>query len=108
MDAKSGGHVQKRRLSEPYSIPLRSLYSKNISNLMFAGRCVSCDNEVLAAIRVMPQCMNMGEAAGVGAAIALEDNVSPCEVDVSKVRSALLDGGAILSMDQVYIHEEDK
>ncbi|MBQ3074513.1 MAG: FAD-dependent oxidoreductase, partial [Clostridia bacterium] len=35
MDAKGGAHLQKRRLSEPYSIPLRALYSKNVDNLMF-------------------------------------------------------------------------
>ncbi len=97
-----------KAVKEPFGIPYGSLVSAEISNLMFAGRCVSCDNEVLAAIRVMPQCMNMGEAAGIGAAMAIEDKVDPCEVDVSKVRKALLDGGAILSMEQVYIHEEDK
>ena len=32
MNAKGGAHLQKRRLSEPYGIPFRSLYSKNIDN----------------------------------------------------------------------------
>ena len=36
-----GGHLQKRRLSEPYPIPFRCLYSRNIRNLMFAGRNIS-------------------------------------------------------------------
>ena len=40
MDAKGGAHLQKRRLSEPYPIPLRSLYSKNIDNLSRFARAV--------------------------------------------------------------------
>ena len=97
-----------KAVKEPFGIPYGSLVSAEISNLMFAGRCVSCDNETLAAIRVMPQCMNMGEAAGIGAAMAIEQGITPAEVDVAAVRAALLEGGAILSMDQVYVHDEDK
>ena len=37
MSGKGEGHLQKKRLREPYGIPLRSLYSKNVENLMFAG-----------------------------------------------------------------------
>lgn len=62
---------------------------------------------MLAAIRIMPQCMNMGEAAGIGAAMAIENKIAPADVNVAEVRKALLDGGAILSMDQVFVHDED-
>ena len=96
-----------KSVKEPFGIPYGVLVSDEISNLMFAGRNVSCDNEVLAAIRIMPQCMNMGEAAGIGAAMAIENKIAPADVDVAQVRKALLDGGAILSMDQVFVHDED-
>ena len=97
-----------KAVKQPFGIPYGSLVSAELSNLMFAGRCVSCDNETLAAIRVMPQCMNMGEAAGIGAAMAIENGITPADVSVADVRRALLDGGAILSMDQVFVHDEDK
>ena len=37
IQGKPGAHLQKRRLSEPYAIPYRCLYSKNVANLM-SGR----------------------------------------------------------------------
>ena len=97
-----------KTVKEPFGIPYGVLVSAECSNLMFAGRCVSCDKETLASIRVMPQCMNMGEAAGIGASLALEQHVKPAEVNVGEVRAALRANGGILSMDEVYIHDEDR
>ena len=73
-----------------------------------AGRCVSCDRDTLASIRVMPQCMNMGEAAGVGAALSLEQDCTPAAVSPAAVREILLQNGAILGMNQVRVHPEDR
>lgn len=96
-----------RTVREPFGIPYGSLVSADLSNLMFAGRCASFDKESLASVRVMPQCMNMGEAAGTGAALAVEDGVRPADVDVGKLRTILKKNGAILSMDDVRFREED-
>ena len=62
MDAKGGGHLQKRRLSEPYSIPLRSLYSINIDNLMFAGRNISASHVAFSSTRIMGTIGVIGQA----------------------------------------------
>ena len=51
-----------------YEIPLRSLQSQSISNLLCAGRCISASTRALASTRVMGICMVLGEAAGVCAA----------------------------------------
>lgn len=97
-----------RTVTEPFGIPYGILVSRDRSNLLFAGRCVSCDRGTLASIRVMPQCMNMGEAAGIGAALALEQDCTPAKVSTAEVRRLLLANGAILGMDQVRIHPEDR
>ena len=44
-------------------IPLRSLQSADYDNVYVAGRCISCDHQAQAAIRVMATCMATGEAA---------------------------------------------
>lgn len=49
-------------------IPLRSLCSAEIRNLLVAGRCISSSHEAQAAIRVIGTCMATGEAAGKAAA----------------------------------------
>jgi len=59
------------------SIPYRSLYSRNVTNLMMAGRCLSATHMAMGATRVMRPCMGMGQAAGTAAAIAVQNNMSP-------------------------------
>ncbi|MBO4377785.1 MAG: FAD-dependent oxidoreductase [Clostridia bacterium] len=90
-----------KTVREPFGIPYGALVSREIENLFIAGRCASLDAAALASVRVMPQCMCMGEAAGTAAALALESDILPRDVDVSVLRERLLKNGAILTMDQV-------
>jgi hypothetical protein len=60
-----------------YNIPLRSLYSKTVPNLLFAGRNVSCTHIALTSVRVMLTCAQMGEAVGAAAAYCAQKNISP-------------------------------
>jgi hypothetical protein len=62
---------------EYYTVPFRTLVPRSVKNLLFAGRARSVDLETYATGRGMPQCMIMGQAAGVGAAMAL---AAGCEV----------------------------
>jgi len=63
-----------------YSVPYRSLYSKNISNLFMAGRNFSCTHIGLGGPRVMNTTGQMGAAVGFAAAICKKHNVNPREV----------------------------
>ena len=64
----------------PYGIPYRSLYSKNVNNLMFAGRNISVTHSALSSTRVMATCATLGQAAGTAANIAVKNNITPREV----------------------------
>lgn len=90
-----------KTVKEPFGIPYGCLVSAEIENLMFAGRCASTDAAALASVRVMPQCMSMGQAAGLAAAMALDGHVSPAGVEIKALRKKLLEQKAILTMDQV-------
>ncbi|MCE5251442.1 FAD-dependent oxidoreductase [bacterium] len=61
----------------PFGIPYRSLYSRNIDNLFFAGRNISATHAAMSATRVMATCATLGQAVGVAAAIAVKDGLSP-------------------------------
>jgi hypothetical protein len=74
---------------ESYGIPYRSLLVKGFANLLVAGRCMSTDRQVQSSIRVMPGCFITGQAAGVGAALAVEGRCAAGEVNVGKVREVL-------------------
>jgi hypothetical protein len=45
-------------------IPAGALRAKGFERLFVAGRCISCDHEAQASIRVMGTCFATGEAAG--------------------------------------------
>ena len=77
MKSEGGAHLQKRRLSEPYAIPYRCLYSRDIENLMFAGRNISATHIAFASARVMGTIGIMGQAVGTAAALAVEKGVDP-------------------------------
>jgi len=68
------------RTGGTYYIPFRSLYSKDIRNLMIAGRCFSCSHIGLCGPRVMKTCGQMGIATGYAAALCKEHNATPKEV----------------------------
>lgn len=84
------------RDGEYYGIPYRCLVPKNIDGLLAAGRCLSAVSEAAGAVRVMPPCMAMGQAAGTAAALAAKAGVSPRQVDMGALREALKEGGVYL------------
>ncbi|WP_298365782.1 FAD-dependent oxidoreductase [uncultured Lutibacter sp.] len=65
------------RFKEVYQVPFRCLYSKNISNLLFAGRNVSVTHMALSSTRIIGTCSMMGQAAGTAAAMCAEKGVNP-------------------------------
>lgn len=79
-----------------YHIPYRVLVPNGVENLLTAGRCVSCTHIALGSIRVMVQCIGMGEAAGTAAALSLTHNTSPSKLDIGLLQKQLRDQGGIL------------
>lgn len=60
-----------------YSIPYRCYYSRNVSNLMMAGRNISATKMAFSSTRVMGTCAVGGQAVGTAAALALKHHCSP-------------------------------
>ncbi|HPY89614.1 MAG TPA: FAD-dependent oxidoreductase [Lentisphaeria bacterium] len=81
---------------ESYGIPYRILTPIGFSNLLVGGRCVSCDRKIQGSIRVIPGCYITGQAAGMAAAIAIENNTDTRGFPVSELQRRLLKMGAFL------------
>ena len=79
-----------------YGVPYRSLLPKGVEQLLIAGRCVSADSTAAGAIRVMPPCMGMGQAAGTAAAMAVKEKCTVREVDTARLRQLLKENGVYL------------
>jgi len=81
---------------ENYGIPYRILTPAGLDNVLVSGRCVSCDRYIQSSIRVMPGCYITGQAAGMAAAIAAEQNTHIRGFDVRELQRRLKKMGAFL------------
>jgi hypothetical protein len=92
--------VMDRMRVAPYAIPMRSLYSRNITNLMMAGRDISASHVAIGSARVMLTTSVIGQAAGTAAAYCVVNGVTPreaaTEAHVGNVQQSLLRQGCYI------------
>lgn len=86
-DPDKGMNTRMYGPGDSHGIPWRSLIPLGVDNLLVAGRCISMERMALSSIRVMPNCLAMGEAAGIGAAIASRNKTGIRAVDAQEVIS---------------------
>ncbi|MES2529856.1 MAG: FAD-dependent oxidoreductase [Pseudomonadota bacterium] len=72
-------------------IPLGAMISRDLRNLIAAGRCVDAEPFALGAIRVIGPCMAMGAAAAAAAAAAQTTDGDLHALDVEQVRLRVAD-----------------
>jgi hypothetical protein len=98
-ESHSVGHaaqVQYLAEGQTYDIPFRCLIPQQVEGLLVVGRCLSADHDAHASVRVMAQCMAMGQAAGVAAAIATDRSIGVREVPIAQLQTRLRDIGAVI------------
>lgn len=66
--------------TNPYAVPYRCLYSRNIDNLFMAGRDISVTHIGLGTVRVMRTCGMMGEVVGMAASLCREHTALPRDI----------------------------
>jgi len=81
-----------------YEVPFRTLYNKEMKNLIVAGRCTSVNETLWDVMRVIPCCAVTGQAAGVAA--SMTDDFSSLEV--SKLQQKLRNNGVVLHEKDVF------
>ncbi|MBR4941543.1 MAG: FAD-dependent oxidoreductase, partial [Clostridia bacterium] len=74
----------------PWGLPLRCMISKNVKNLVFAGRNISVTHAALSSSRVMATCAVLGQALGTAVADAVAKNVDIRKIDVSALQQELM------------------
>jgi len=74
---------------QPYQIPLRALISRDIDNLMMAGRCISGDWLAHASYRVTGNAVATGQAAGVTAAMAACKKTQPYKLNWKDIKKQM-------------------
>jgi hypothetical protein len=69
---------------EVFDIPFRSLFSKNVPNLMMAGRNISATHAAFTSTRVMGTCATIGQAVGTAAAMCAERGILPRQLSTDR------------------------
>ncbi len=85
------------RNGEVHGIPYRCLTPDGLKNVINAGRSISSDRIANSAVRVMANCMSMGQAAGIAAALLIETRQHDFhQIDVRILQTRLKRLGAYL------------
>lgn len=75
----------------PWGIPFRALCSRNIENLLFAGRNISVTHAALSSSRVMATCSLLGQAVGTAAAQMILNGENTENINIEKLQKTLMD-----------------
>ena len=81
---------------ESHGIPYRCLTPAGLTNVLVAGRSISCDRPVQGAVRIMSVCLGTGEAAGLAAALAAGRDANVHAVDAVHLCRRLIEEGGYL------------
>jgi len=78
----------------PFEVPYGSIVPVSLDGLLVPV-AVSCDSTMYNAIRMEPTWMALGQAAGVAAAQAVQEQIHPRDVDTNLLRRQLHKAGAM-------------
>lgn len=91
---------------EPYEIPYRVILPKQAqADNLLVPVCLSASHVAYSSVRMEPQYMIIGQAAGMAAALALKGGSAVQAIDVSLLQKDLREKGAILHLDQQVLSE---
>ncbi len=72
-----------------YDIPYGCLITDDVPNLLACGRCISADHIAHSSTRIQGTCIQTGEAAGIAAALAVEQGIEPNRVPAADIQKTL-------------------
>ncbi|MEI3798555.1 MULTISPECIES: FAD-dependent oxidoreductase [unclassified Chitinophaga] len=79
-----------------YNVPMGSLIPQGVEGLIVAEKSISVSNIVNGATRLQPVVLQLGQAAGVIAALCIQLHLQPAALSVRQVQQALLNANGYL------------
>ena len=77
-----------------YGIPYRAIVPLGVENVLVAGRMIGRDEVVFQTLRNTVSCVEQGQAAGTAAALCVETQIAPRQLDPALLREILAQDGA--------------
>lgn len=91
---------------QPYEIPYRSITPRmSESQNLLVPVCLSATHSAYSSVRMEPQYMIIGQAAGVAAALAVQEHVPVQDISIARLQERLREHGAILHLSQASIRQ---
>jgi hypothetical protein len=86
----------------PYAIPWRCMVPREVAGLIFSSRLIDCDKAAHGTLRLFAACFNVAHAAGAGAAVAVQQGISPHQLDAEPIIQLLREQDAWLpSLEEI-------
>jgi len=86
---------------KPYEIAYRAILPRrNETDNLLVPVCLSASHVAYSSIRMEPQYMMIGEAAGTAASLAVKNRAPVSQIDVAVLQRKLRSQGAILHLSQ--------
>ncbi len=92
----------------PWGLPLRCMISKNIQNLVFAGRNISITHAALSSSRVMATCAILGQALGTAVAQSVKTGSDIRKIDIKDLQQTLMDDDCFIPWHERKVSELSK
>ncbi|MBR3929372.1 MAG: FAD-dependent oxidoreductase [Clostridia bacterium] len=89
-----------------YEVPLRCLIAENTKNLLAVGRAASAEGYAWDVLRVIPPAILTGQAAGVAACHAIEENADIQNVDIRRLQNSLSEKNVLIHMTKELLPKE--
>ncbi|EMA42088.1 hypothetical protein C447_00820 [Halococcus hamelinensis 100A6] len=90
------GHFFASQVTRPAQFPYRSILPKQVDNMLVPVPA-SATHVGYGSIRLEPTWIHIGESTGYAAALAVEQDVPPSDVDVTRLQKRLVDDGVMIS-----------
>lgn len=94
-----GGKTTDERKIGRYDIPFRCMLPVGVDGLIVAGRCISATHVAMSSMRVQATCYALGQAAGVAATVAIDQDSHLADIEVAELHRRLAKQGVEFKRD---------
>ena len=89
-----------------YEVPLRCLIAENMRNLLAVGRCACAEGYAWDVLRVIPPAILTGQAAGVAACHAIDEQADIQNVNIKSLQKKLESKNVLIHMTKELMPEK--
>lgn len=102
-DSSIGTVCDPMKRDQLFEVPYGVLVRSGFDNIITAGRSASGEGLAWNVLRVIPQAILTGQAAGMAAAMALDTGCPIADVPIEPLQKALADAGVMIHFDDAWI-----